>query len=79
MSKQKLICGLALTSMLFTAGALTPAMAKMSINDEKCNVTLNYDVTVQPTNLQISDNGAEKYRVELKVYEIKSCDKKLKN
>ncbi|AZG74212.1 YggN family protein [Shewanella livingstonensis] len=65
MTKQKLICGLALTSMLFTAGALTPAMAKMSINDEKCNVTLNYDVTVEPTSLQVSDNGAEKYRVEL--------------
>ncbi|WP_350432797.1 YggN family protein [Shewanella sp. H8] len=65
MTKQKLICGLALTSMLFTAGTLTPAMAKMSINDEKCNVTLNYDVTVEPTNLQISDNGTEKYRVEL--------------
>ncbi|RPA38365.1 YggN family protein [Shewanella frigidimarina] len=65
MTKQKLICGVALTSMLFTAGALTPAMAKMSINDEKCNVTLNYDVTVEPKKLQISDNGAEKYRVEL--------------
>tara|TARA_R110001583_G_scaffold41188_3_gene131165 strand:+ start:146 stop:958 length:813 start_codon:yes stop_codon:yes gene_type:complete len=65
MTKQKLICGLALTSVLFTAGALTPAMAKMSLNDEKCNVTLNYDVTVEPTTLQISDNGIEKYRVEL--------------
>ncbi|GGP40077.1 YggN family protein [Shewanella saliphila] len=65
MTKQKLICGLALTSVLFTAGAWTPAMAKMSLNDDKCNVTLNYDVTVEPTNLQISDNGAEKYRVEL--------------
>jgi len=65
MTKQKLICGLTLTSMLFTVCALTPAMAKMSINDEKCNVTLNYDVTVEPKKLQISDNGAEKYRVEL--------------
>jgi hypothetical protein len=65
MTKQKLICGLALTSMLFTAGALTPAMAQMSINDEKCDVTLNYDVTVEPQKLQISDNGTEKYRVEL--------------
>lgn len=65
MTKQKLICSVALTSMLFTVGALTPAMAKMSINDEKCNVTLNYDVTVEPKKLQISDNGSEKYRVEL--------------
>ncbi|GGB60255.1 YggN family protein [Shewanella inventionis] len=65
MTKQKLICGLALSSVLFTAGAWTPAMAKMSLNDEKCNVTLNYDVTVEPTNLQVSDNGTEKYRVEL--------------
>ncbi|MGX9460185.1 YggN family protein [Shewanella sp. A14] len=65
MTKQKLICGLALTSVLFTAVVSTPAMAKMSINDEKCDVTLNYDVTVEPSNLQLSDNGTEKYRVEL--------------
>jgi hypothetical protein len=65
MTKQKLICGLALSSVLLTSLATTPAMAKMSLKDEKCNVTLNYDVTVEPTNLQISDNGTEKYRVEL--------------
>lgn len=65
MTKQKLICGLALSGLLFNAGAWTPAMAKMSLNDEKCNVTLNYDITVEPTTLQVSDNGNEKYRVEL--------------
>ncbi|PMG75709.1 hypothetical protein BCU84_15165 [Shewanella sp. 10N.286.51.B7] len=60
-----LIKGLALSGLIFTAGAITPAMAKLSLDDEQCNVTLNYDVTVEPKKLLISEKGEELYRVEM--------------
>ena len=62
---QKLLTGIALSGLIFTASAFTPAMAKMSLNDQNCNVTLNYDVTVEPKSLKVSEKGAEKYRVEV--------------
>lgn len=61
----KLLTGIALSGLIFTTGALTPAMAKMSLNDQNCNVTLNYDVTVEPKSLKVSQKGTEKYRVEV--------------
>ncbi|GIU51582.1 YggN family protein [Shewanella sp. KT0246] len=60
-----LIKGIALSGLIFTAGAMSPAMAKLSIDDEQCNVTLNYDVTVEPKKLLISEKGEELYRVEM--------------
>ena len=60
-----LVKGIALSGLIFTAGAITPAMAKLSIDDEQCNVTLNYDVTVEPKKLLISEKGEELYRVEM--------------
>ncbi|QIR15173.1 YggN family protein [Shewanella aestuarii] len=62
---QKLLSGIALSGIVFAAGALTPATAKMSFNDQSCNVTLNYDVTVEPKSLKVSENGDEKYRIEM--------------
>ncbi|MCL1068235.1 YggN family protein [Shewanella olleyana] len=60
-----LIKGIALSGLIFTAGAMTPAMAKLTIDDDQCNVTLNYDVTVEPKKLLISEQGEEMYRVEM--------------
>ncbi|WP_153914026.1 YggN family protein [Shewanella sp. TC10] len=60
-----LIKGIALSGLIFTAGAISPAMAKLTIDDDQCNVTLNYDVTVEPKKLLISEQGEEIYRVEM--------------
>ncbi|MDO6617576.1 YggN family protein [Pseudomonadota bacterium] len=65
MNTQGLFKSIALTGLIFTAGAMTPAVAKMSLEDNQCNVTLNYDVTVEPQKLSFSEKGAEVYRVEL--------------
>lgn len=62
---QKLLSGIALSGIVFAAGALTPATAKMSLNDQSCNVILNYDVTVEPKSLKVSEKGDEKYRIEM--------------
>lgn len=60
-----LLKGIALSGLIFTAGAFNPAMAKLSIEDQQCNVTLNYDVTVEPKKLLVSEKGQELYRVEM--------------
>ncbi|WP_144213582.1 YggN family protein [Shewanella donghaensis] len=65
MNTQGLLKSIALTGLIFTAGAMSPAMAKLSIEDNQCNVALNYDVTVEPQKLSFSEKGAELYRVEL--------------
>ncbi|UJF23114.1 YggN family protein [Shewanella sp. OMA3-2] len=62
---QKLLTGMIFSGLIFTAGAYTPAMAKMSLNDQNCNVTLHYDVTVEPKSVKVSEKGLEKYRVEV--------------
>ena len=54
-----------LCSSLLAMSIATPVMAKMSLNNEQCNVSLNYDVTVEPKKLLVSANGVEQYRVEL--------------
>jgi hypothetical protein len=54
-----------LCSSLLAMSIATPVMAKMSLNNEQCNVSLNYDVTVEPKKLLVSTNGVEQYRVEL--------------
>ena len=65
LNSQKLLTGLVFSGLIFTAGAFTPAMAKMSLKDQSCNVTLNYDVTVEPKSLKVSEKGLEKYRVDV--------------
>ncbi|WP_226414079.1 YggN family protein [Shewanella glacialimarina] len=65
LNSQKLLTGLVFSGLIFTAGAFTPAMAKMSLKDQSCNVTLNYDVTVEPKSLKVSEKGLEKYRIDV--------------
>lgn len=59
------LTGLTLSVALFGSITSTPVEAKMALNDQSCNVNLNYDVKVSPRSLQISDKGEEKYRVDV--------------
>lgn len=65
MNNQKLISGLIVTSALFGALFVGPAMAKMSLNNEQCDVALNYDIRVEPKKMSVSEKGVEQYRVEM--------------
>ncbi|MGZ9897647.1 YggN family protein [Shewanella gaetbuli] len=64
-TNKKWINTLAISTAILAFSSLTPAMAKLSLEDDRCNFTLNYDVTVEPKSLKVSDKGEEKYRVEL--------------
>lgn len=65
MNNQNLMSRLIVTTALLSASFVAPVMAKMSLNNEQCDVALNYDVTVEPKKLMISDKGVEQYRVDM--------------
>ncbi|WP_394128972.1 YggN family protein [Shewanella maritima] len=64
MKTQKWLASAAISGLLISAAFVAPAQAKISLGDEQCNVALNYDVTVEPKRLQVSQSGAEQYRIE---------------
>ncbi|MBR9728230.1 YggN family protein [Shewanella intestini] len=65
MTKQNWAALVATTGLVLTSVFAAPAMAKLSLNDEQCNVSLNYDITVEPKQVKISEAGKEQYRIEL--------------
>ncbi|MBB1269257.1 YggN family protein [Shewanella sp. SR44-3] len=62
--KSRPLIASALCTALLSMTMATPAQAKMSLNNEQCNLSLNFDVTVEPKKLLVSDKGVEQYRVE---------------
>lgn len=62
MKMNKLLTGLALTSTLLTFG-MTSASAHESRHSE-CEVSLNYDIVVEPQKLVFTSEDKELYRVE---------------
>jgi hypothetical protein len=65
MNINTLVIGLAISGMIFSASSLQLAQAKSEPKvDERCEVSLNYDVKVEPKKLVMSDKGTEKYRIE---------------
>ena len=47
-----------LISSTLTTGAV------MAHDNDECNVSLNYDLSIKPNMMVVSDNGNEKYRIE---------------
>lgn len=65
MKINKLMMGLAVSGMIFTVSALQLAQAKTELDtDDRCDVSLNYDVKIEPKKLVMSEKGTEKYRIE---------------
>lgn len=65
MKINKLMLGLAVSGVIFTVSALQLAQAKTELNtNERCEVSLNYDVRIEPQKLVMSEKGQEKYRIE---------------
>lgn len=65
MTINKLMMGLAVPAMIFTVSALQFVEAKTGLyNDDRCDVSLNYDVKVEPKKLVMSKKGTQKYRIE---------------
>lgn len=61
-----LLTGVALSGVILGASGLQSAQAKTEPQiDERCEVSLNYDVRVEPKKLVMSEKGAEKYRIEV--------------
>ncbi len=57
MKLNKVATALLITSSL-TAGTV------MAHDNKECNVSLNYDLSIKPNMMVVSDNGDEKYRIE---------------
>lgn len=62
MKMNKLLTGILLTSSLFTLGISSVSAHETRHNE--CEVSLNYDVLVEPNKLVFSNNDEEQYRVE---------------
>ncbi|NKF50037.1 YggN family protein [Shewanella sp. WXL01] len=65
MTNQHLLKAAAVTGLVLSTTFAMPAQAKISFSDDECNVALNYDITVEPKRLQVSDQGKEQYRIEM--------------
>ena len=65
MKMNHLVSSLVITSAVLGLSVATPVFAHSDSSHSQCDVSLNYDVTVEPKKLSISDKGNEKYRVEL--------------
>lgn len=63
MKISKRVGGFALSGMIFALSGLPGAAAMSFTADERCEVTLNYDVKLEPNKMFVSDNGNEKYRI----------------
>jgi len=64
---QKQLVSVAISAVLFSASSLSPVNAQ-SIADlhNHCELSLNYDVSVEPEKLIVSEAGKEQYRIETK-------------
>ena len=69
---RKLATSIGISAVLFASGTITSASAhedhssaSYSSDNHQCEVTLNYDITVEPKLLAISDEGKEVYRIEM--------------
>lgn len=62
MNMNKLVTGIA-TSVFIFGAVIAPAIAHSS-HDEGCDVSLNYDVVIEPQKLVLSQGDAEAYRVD---------------
>ncbi|MCE9685243.1 YggN family protein [Shewanella sp. AS16] len=67
MKMNKLMTGLVISTGLFALGGLAQAHEAQShgVEVNSCKVALNYDLTVEPKKLTVSDKGVEQYRIEL--------------
>ena len=50
------------TALLISTSLTTGTV--LAHDDKDCNVSLNYDLSVKPNMMVVSDNGDEKYRIE---------------
>ncbi|MGL4936776.1 hypothetical protein [Shewanella sp.] len=65
MKLNKLLTGFALSGVILGSSSVPLAQALTAPKfDERCEVALNYAVTVEPKTLAMSEKGAEKYRIE---------------
>ncbi|MGL4712361.1 MAG: DUF2884 family protein, partial [Shewanella sp.] len=65
MKLNKLLTGFALSGVILGTSSVPLAQALTAPKfDERCEVALNYDVTVEPKKLVMSEKGTEKYRIE---------------
>lgn len=66
MKINKLLTGCVLSGVILGLSGLPLAQAQTELKvDERCDVSLNYDVKVEPKKLVMSEKGAEKYRIEV--------------
>ncbi|MCU8044681.1 MULTISPECIES: YggN family protein [unclassified Shewanella] len=66
MKLNKLLTGFALSGVILGASSVQLAQAQIEPKiDERCEVSLNYDVMVEPKKLVMSEKGTEKYRIEV--------------
>ncbi|MCL1147906.1 YggN family protein [Shewanella sp. 10N.261.52.F9] len=63
---KKLLTSVGITAVLLSASSLqtVAAHSEHDVNNE-CEVMLNYDITVEPKKLVVSETGDEKYRIEM--------------
>ncbi|SQH75729.1 conserved exported protein of unknown function [Shewanella benthica] len=69
---RKLAIAIGISAALFASGTITSvsahedhSSASYSSDNHQCEVALNYDITVEPKLLAISDEGKEVYRIEM--------------
>ena len=69
---RKLATSIGISAVLFASGTITSVSAhedhsstSYSSDNSHCEVALNYDITVEPKLLAISDEGKEVYRIEM--------------
>ncbi|AQS37506.1 Protein of unknown function (DUF2884) [Shewanella psychrophila] len=69
---RKLATSIGISAVLFASGTITSvsaheehSSASYSSDKSQCEVALNYDITVEPKLLAISDEGKEVYRIEM--------------
>lgn len=69
---RKLATSIGISAVLFASGTITSVSAheehsstRYSSDHSQCEVTLNYDISVEPTVMAVSDAGNEVYRIEM--------------
>ncbi|EDQ01763.1 DUF2884 family protein [Shewanella benthica] len=73
---RKLATAIGISAVLFASGTITSVSAHEDhsstsywSDNSHCEVALNYDITVEPKLLAISDEGKEVYRIEKVAYQ----------
>lgn len=57
---------IAFSCIMVSASGWQTAQAQIGLQaDERCDIALNYDVRVEPQKLTLTEQGREKYRIEL--------------